>query len=332
LGWQTHQESFQFNFIYRNLSHLKNMDFKQLKKQSSLGSLTEKLLKEAEKMGSSSSSKDERIFTVERDKSGLGMAIIRFLPPPLGEDNAFIKLYNHGFQVNGKWFIENCPTTLDGGECPVCSANTVLWNSGLDSNKKIASSRKRKLNYYSNVYVVKNPANPELEGTVMLFRYGKKIFDKIISAMKPQFEGEDPIAVFDMWEGANFKIKVKTVKESSGSSYPNYDDSSFMAPSPLSDDDEELESIWNQCHSLQDLISSDKFKSGEELQKRLDSVLGARQVPSSTQMQEEELEDTFSSSTDVMEELEQNYTRSSSVIEDDEDMDNTLARFQELAG
>lgn len=307
------------------------MDFKQLKKQSSLGSLTDKLLKEAEKMGSSSSAKDERIFTVERDKSGLGLAIIRFLPPTSGEDAAFVKLYNHGFQVNGKWIIENCPTSLSL-QCPICSKNSELWNSGIDANKKIVSQRKRKLSFYSNIYIVKNPADPSLEGKVMLFRYGQKIFDKILSAMKPEFEGDEVLDPFDLWNGADFKIKVKTVKESSGASYPNYDDSAFMSPSPLSSDDEELEKIWKQCYSLQELISPDKFKSEEELQKRLDFVLG---TPSpSTQRQEEEVEEQFTpSDVNITKELETSYR--SSKVADDEEMeedDDDLSRFQELVG
>jgi len=308
------------------------MDFKQLKKQSSLGSLTEKLLKEAEKMGGSSSMKDDRIFTVERDKSGLGLAVVRFLPPPPGEDKAFVKLYNHGFQVNGKWLIENCPTTI-GEQCPICSANSVLYNSGIDSNKKIVTQRKRKLSFYSNVYVIKNPSNPELEGTVMLYRFGQKIFDKIKSAMKPEFEGDEAIDPFDLWTGANFKIKVKTVKEASGQSYPNYDESLFETPSVLHGDDEELEKIWRRAHSLDELISSDKFKSDDELQKRLDFVLGAK-VPSNTQEQEEEIERQYpSEETDMLKELEASYSRSKASTEDDEDdMDDSLARFQELAG
>lgn len=307
------------------------MDFKQLKKQSSLGSLTEKLLKEAEKMGGSSSMKDERIFTVERDKSGLGLAVVRFLPAPSGEENAFVKLYNHGFQVNGKWLIANCPTTISQ-QCPICTKNSELWNSGIDANKKIVGQRKRKLSFYSNVYIVKNPANPELEGTVMLYRYGQKIFDKIISAMKPEFEGDESVDPFDLWNGADFKIKVKTVKEAGGASYPNYDESSFMAPSSLSDDDEELEKIWKQCYSLQDLISPDKFKSEEELQKRLDVVLGTTAPTSSpVHQQEEEIEKQFKSDDlDLTKELETSFRRSTSV--DEEEMDDDLLKFQELAG
>jgi len=310
------------------------MDFKQLKKQSSLGSLTEKLLKEAEKMGSSSSEKDSRIFTVERDAGGLGISIIRFLPAPPGEETPFVKLLNHGFKNNeGKWLIENCPTTI-GEQCPICTANTALWNSGTDANKKIASARKRKTNYYSNIFIVKNPANPELEGSVMLYRYGQKIFEKIMSAMKPEFSDDIPVDPFDMWNGADFKIKVKTVKESGNNkSYPNYDDSVFMTPRAISDDDEELEKIWKQCYSLQDLISPDKFKSPEELTKRLNYVLGtSTPTPSPVQEQEEAAERQFpSSEEEIMEDLEKSFSRSKDPLDDENEEDDVLSRFQELA-
>ncbi len=308
------------------------MDFKQLKKQSSLGSLTEKLLKEAEKMGSSSSEKDSRIFTVERDAGGLGISIIRFLPAPPGEDSPFVRLYSHGFKENNRWLIENCPTSL-GHDCEICNRNSALWNSGIDANKKIASARKRKLNFYSNILVIKNPANPELENKVMLFRYGKKIFDKIMSAMKPEFPGDPIIDPFCMWNGADFKIKVKTVKESgNNNSFPNYDDSVFMNTRAISDDDEELEKIWKQCYSLQELISPDKFKSPEELTKRLNYVLGTS-TPT-VQKQEEEIEEQFTTTREpnVMEDLERSFNRSKDPLEDDgiED-DDILSRFQELA-
>lgn len=305
------------------------MNFSQLKKASSLGSLTEKLLKEAEKMGNTGANmKDERIFTVERDKSGNGFAIIRFLPPPPGEDAAFVKLYNHGFQVNNRWLIENCPTTI-GGSCPICASNSVLYNSGIDANKKIVTQRKRKLSFYSNVYIVRNPANPELEGTVMLFRYGQKIFDKLKSAMKPAFEDEDPIDPFDMWEGANFKVRVKTVRDgANNASYPNYDESLFDSPSALlGGDDEELEKIWNQCHSLQELISPEKFKSEEELEKRLNSVLGTPVA-----QQEKAVDESFSDEEDIIKDLEKSYTRKVSSDEEDDDLDSdVLNKFQELA-
>ena len=318
------------------------MDFKQLKKASSLGSLTEKLLKEAEKMSGGASMKDDRIFAVERDKAGLGFAVVRFMPAPPNEEDAFVKLYNHGFKVNGKWLIENCPTSR-GDQCPICAANSALYDSGIDANKKIGSQRKRKLSFYSNVYIVKNPANPALEGTVMLYRFGQKIFDKIKSAMKPEFQDETAINPFDLWEGAHFKIKVKTVKESSGQSYPNYDDSIFDSPTAfLLGDDEELEKVWKQCHSLADLVSSDKFKSYEDLEKRLNIVLGTNNTSgNSTQRQEEELDENFSSNStssgedqeDIMQELEKSYNKSkSNVVDDDDDeFDDSLARFKELA-
>jgi hypothetical protein len=309
------------------------MDFKQLKKQSSLGSLTDKLLKEAEKMGSGSYEKDARMFSIERDKSGVGFAIVRFLPAPAGEESPFVKLYNHGFQVNGKWLIENCPTSL-GLQCAICSKNSELWNSGIDANKKIVSQRKRKLSFYSNVYILKNPSAPELEGTVKIFRYGQTIFDKIVNSLKPEFEGDDEIVdPFDMWKGANFRVKIKTTKSASnGQSYPSYDDSVFESPSPLSSDDEELERIWKQCHSLQEIISPDKFKSEKELQKRLDFVLGTSSP--AVQRQEEEVEEQFSpSNINITKELETSY-RSSKVADEDEmeEDDDDLSRFQELVG
>lgn len=313
------------------------MDFKQLKKASTLGDLTEKLLKEAEKMGGANNQKDERIFSVSKDKSGNGVAILRFLPAAAGESSPIVKLYNHGFQENGKWLIENCPTTL-GEQCPICASNSVLYNSGIDAKKKIASARKRKLSFYSNVYIVKNPANPELENTIMIFRYGKKIFDKIMSAIKPEFDGDEQIDPFDMWNGADFKIKMKSIRESSsGAVYPNYDDSTFLPPSPLLDgDDEKLEAIWKQCHPLQDLVSKDKFKTYEELEKRLHFVLGTPTVPTSAPAvhQEENLLDEEFNSSNIMNELESSYLSSKNSLDEDEeelDSSDSLKYFAELA-
>lgn len=303
-------------------------DFKQLKKASSLGTLTEKLIKDAQSMNSSL--KDERIFSVERDKSGLGYAVVRFMPAPPNEEAAFVKLYNHGFKGNSRWFIENCPTTL-GQDCPVCSENSLLYNSGVDANKKIASNRKRKLSYYSNVYVVKNPSNPALEGTVMLYRYGQKIYDKVMSALKPAFEDETPVDPFDLWSGANFKIKVKTVNESSGQSYPNYDDSSFESPAPLlGGDDAKLEAVWKQCYSLSDLVSADKFRSYDDLRTRFNRVTGSTSE-ASVQRQDEELEEVAQAVNDdnIMEELEAHYKRQTS-SSDDSLFDDPLKAFEEL--
>lgn len=308
------------------------MNFKDLKKASTLGSLTEKLLKEAEKMGSQGSGGDNpNLFKLETDKAGNGRAVIRFLPAPEGEDLPFVKLYNHGFQVNGKWLIENCPTTI-GKDCKICEENSRLWNSGVDSDKEIARARKRKLSYYANVYIVNNPADPSLEGKVMIFRFGAKIFDKIKAAMKPEFEDDAPVDPFDMWQGANFRLRVKQV-----AGYPNYDDSVFESPSALLDgDDSELEQLWKSEFSLQELVSVDKFKSEEELEKRLNYVLGSRSNVQKVMEQEDELESFASTSTkeeDIMKELEESYSRSktSSSSDEDEDVDDAMEYFEALA-
>lgn len=246
------------------------MSFSNLKKQSNLGSLTAKLVKEVEKLNSSSSSAvDERIWKPEVDGIGNGYAVIRFLPAPNGEDLPWAKLYSHAFQGNGGWLIDNCLTSI-GSKCPICEANSELWNSGSDANKEIARGRKRKLSYYSNIYVVKDPKNSDNEGKVFLFKYGQKIFDKIQAAMKPEFEDEEPLNPFDFWQGADFKLKIKKV-----AGYWNYDSSEFAKQSPLlGGDDEELETIWNKQYSLAELVSSDKFKSYEQLKSRLEVVLG----------------------------------------------------------
>ena len=306
------------------------MNFKDLKKQSSLGSLTEKLIKEAEKMGGNNSNDNPNLFKLETDKAGNGRAVIRFLPAPPNEDLPFVKLYNHGFQVNGRWFIENCPTTL-GEECCVCRSNGELWNSGLDSDKEVARARKRKLSYYANVYIVSNPADPSLEGQVKIFRFGAKVFDKIKASMKPEFEDDPVIDPFDMWTGANFRLRVKQV-----AGYPNYDDSVFEAPSALlGGDDEELEALWKSEHSLQELISRDKIKTPEELEKRLNYVLGSKPASQEAQEQEAHLESLVQSAeSDIMKELEESYSRSkssSAVSETDEDEDDAMAYFSKLA-
>ena len=304
------------------------MNFKDLKKQSSLGSLTEKLIKEAEKMGGNNAGDNPNLFKLETDKVGNGRAVIRFLPAPPNEDLPFVKLYNHGFQVNGRWFIENCPTTLSE-ECVVCRSNSEYWNSGLDSDKEIARARKRKLSYYANVYIVSNPADPSLEGQVKIFRFGAKVFDKIKASMKPEFEVDPVIDPFDLWTGANFRLRVKQV-----AGYPNYDDSVFEAPSAfLGGDDDKLEELWRSEHSLQELISRDKFKTPEELEKRLNYVLGSKPVAESVREQEEELESLVQSAeTDIMKELEESYTRSKTPFEtEDEDGDDAMAYFSKLA-
>jgi len=246
------------------------MSFKDLKKQSKLGSLTAKLVKEVEKMNNNGASGDERTWKLDVDKSGNGYAVIRFLPAPEGEDLPFVKLYSHAFQGPGGWYIENSLTSL-GQKDPVSEYNTQLWNNGTDAGKETARKQKRKLTYMSNIYVVKDPANPENEGKVFLFKYGKKIFDKLTAAMQPEFEDEEAIDPFDFWQGANFKLKAKNV-----AGYRNYDSSEFAAVSPLLDDDDALEGLWKKQFSLAEIVSTDQFKTYEDLKKRLEYVLGSK--------------------------------------------------------
>ena len=246
------------------------MSFKDLKKQSKLGSLTAKLVKEVEKMNNNGASGDERTWKLDVDKSGNGYAVIRFLPAPEGEDLPFVKLYSHAFQGPGGWYIENSLTTF-GQKDPVSEYNTQLWNNGTDAGKETARKQKRKLTYMSNIYVVKDPANPENEGKVFLFKYGKKIFDKLTAAMQPEFEDEEAIDPFDFWQGANFKLKAKNV-----AGYRNYDSSEFAAVSPLLDDDDALEALWKKQFSLAEIVSTDQFKTYEDLKKRLEYVLGSK--------------------------------------------------------
>ena len=248
------------------------MSFKDLKKQSKLGSLTAKLVKEVEKMNNTGGNTDDRIWKLDVDKGGNGYAVIRFLPAPENEDLPFVKLYSHAFQGPGGWFIENSLTTL-GQKDPVSEYNSLLWNNGTDAGKETARKQKRKLTYISNIYVVKDPANPENEGKVFLYKYGKKIFDKLTAAMQPEFEDEEAIDPFDFWQGANFKLKAKNV-----AGYRNYDSSEFATPSPLLNDDDALESLWKKQFSLAELVAGDQFKTYEELKTRLDYVLGNKKT------------------------------------------------------
>ena len=248
------------------------MSFADLKKQSKLGSLTAKLVKEVEKMNSSGGQGDDRLWKLDVDKSGNGYAVIRFLPAPDGEDLPFVKLYSHAFQGPGGWYIENSLTTL-GQKDPVSEHNTLLWNNGTDAGKDTARKQKRKLTYISNIYVVKDPANPENEGKVFLYKYGKKIFDKLTAAMQPEFEDEEAIDPFDFWQGANFKLKAKNV-----AGYRNYDSSEFTPVTPLLDDDDALEGLWKKENSLAELVANDQFKSYDELKTRLSYVLGNKKV------------------------------------------------------
>jgi hypothetical protein len=310
------------------------MSFADLKKQSRMGSLTEKLIKQVEKMNDSGSKDDDRFWKPVMDKSGVGSAVIRFLPASEGSELPWAQVWSHAFQGSGGWLIDNCLTTL-GQQCPVCEKNRVLWNSGSDSDKEEARKQKRKLSYYANIYVVRDPANPQNEGRVFLYKFGKKIFDKIMAAMQPEFDDEQPINPFDFWEGANFKLKLKKV-----AGYWNYDASEFASPSPLLDDDDELEKIYKNLNNLNDFTDPKEFKSYEDLKKRLDYTLGLRGVPKSqdpeTVAEEEEWErerrgETTSSSSSRSPSYDDMSSIPVTSSADDEDEDDALSYFQKLA-
>ncbi len=295
------------------------MSFAKLKKQSKLGSLTQKLVKEVEKMNNTGGQGDDRLWKLEVDKGGNGYAVIRFLPAPDGEDLPFVKLYSHAFQGPGGWYIENSLTTL-GQKDPVSEFNSQLWNNGTDAGKDTARKQKRKLTYISNIYVVKDPANPENEGKTFLYKYGKKIFDKLTAAMQPEFEDEEAIDPFDFWQGANFKLKAKNV-----AGYRNYDSSEFAATSALLDDDDAMEAIWKKEHSLAELVANDQFKTYDELKTRLSSVLGTKPVRNDVETVEQEVEDVRASAPVV--ETVESVSKAPATDEDDD----ALSYFAKLA-
>jgi hypothetical protein len=245
------------------------VDFANLKRSS--GNL-DKLSKAIEALNTSEGSDNkDNYWKPEVDKAGNGMAVLRFLPAPAvdGDDALpWVKLFSHGFQGPGGWLIDNCLTTKNQ-QCPVCEHNSSLWNSGIEANKEIVRKQKRKLNYIANVYIVSDPKHPENEGQIKLFRFGKKIFDKITEAMNPQFADEKAINPFDLWAGANFKLKIRKVE-----GYQNYDKSEFESPAPLSSDDAKLEKIWKSEHSLKEMTADKEFKTYDELSTRLTRVLG----------------------------------------------------------
>ena len=239
------------------------------------------LLQETNKLTNNEGNKggaDTRFWQPEVDKAGNGYAIIRFLPAPQGEDIPWVRLFNHGFQGPGGWYIENSLTTLNKKD-PVSEYNSMLWNRGDDAGKEQARKQKRRLLYIANVYIVKDQLHPENEGQVKLYRFGKKIFDKLNEAMNPQFEDEKPLNPFDLWEGANFMLKIRNLD-----GYRNYDKSEFGESGPLLDDESKMEGVWNSEFKLGEFIDPSKFKTYDELKQKLDKVLalsGGSQ-PSST--------------------------------------------------
>lgn len=268
---------------------------------------------------------DERIWKPELDKSGNGYAVLRFLPAVHGEDLPWAKVYSHAFQgPTGQWYIENSLTTV-GANDPVSEYNSKLWNTGVESDKEIARKQKRKLSYYSNVYVVSDPKHPENEGKVFLFKYGKKIYDKLLAAMQPEFEDESPINPFDPFSGANFKLKIRKVD-----GYWNYDKSEFESPSKLFEDEAKVEDVCSKAYALSEFTQKSNFKSYDELKTRLDVVLsGTVSVGNVTdgiaEVKQEKPTATSAATTQATE------TTSKQPEIDDTEEDDTMSYFEKLA-
>ena len=248
------------------------MDFESLKQsQSSFDKITKALEQSSEKPEISGNSKnkyqDDRIWKPELDKTGNGYAVIRFLPATTGEEMPWQRVWSHAFQDKGGWYIENSLTTLNQKD-PVSEENTRLWNTGVDSDKEIARKRKRKLSYYSNIFVVSDPKHPENEGKVFIFKFGKKIFDKITEAMQPAFDDETPINPFDFWKGANFKLKIRKVD-----GYWNYDKSEFESVSQIKESDDDIKQIWSKQYPLNPFVDPSNFKTYDELKEKLNRVI-----------------------------------------------------------
>ena len=246
-------------------------DFSALKRNRNAFDSLKKAMETPSSTAEAGSKDDTRFWQPEVDKAGNGMAVIRFLPAPAADgDDAlpWVRVFNHGFQGPGGWYIENSLTTLNQKD-PVSEYNSILWNSGIEANKEIARKQKRRLTYISNVLIVSDPKHPENEGQIKLYKFGKKIFDKISEAMNPEFADETPLNPFDFWEGANFKIKIRQVE-----GYRNYDKSEFDSPSALSDDDAKLEELWKKEYSLKEFLDPKQFKSYDALKAKLDKVLG----------------------------------------------------------
>lgn len=291
------------------------VDFSQMRRNSAKS--FEKLNQELTKLNqpAAGNNRDDRIWSCQTDKAGNGYAVIRFLPAPGEEDVPFVRLFTHGFRGPGGWYIENSLTTI-GQQDPISELNTRLWNSGNEADKETVRKQKRQLNYYSNIYVIKDPANPENEGKVFLFRYGKKIFDKLNDLMNPSFEDESPVNPFDLWTGANFKLKIRKVD-----GYSNYDKSEFDDVGPLFEDDEKMEAIWKTEYSLQELLDPKNFRSYDELKKRLDRALGEAVTPRKVDLVEDAAPSFKSAPT----------PRSESTSSSDESEDDDFEFFRRLA-
>lgn len=307
------------------------MDFSALKKNR--GNF-DSLMKEVEKIATpqvENSQKDDRFWQPEVDKAGNGYAVIRFLPPPKGEDLPWVRIWNHAFQgPTGKWYIENSLTTLSKQD-PVSELNTELWNSGSEDNRNIARKQKRKLTYISNVYIVKDPAHPENEGKTFLFKFGKKIFDKIKDISQPNtaFPDEKQINPFDFWEGANFRLKIRNLD-----GYRNYDKSEFEKPDAISKDDSVIEKIWLSQYSLTELLDPKYFKSYDFLKQKFESVIGTGNGLSATRKAEDvNLEEvrTMAPRTVEVQKPKANSVPRRQSQDDEDDANESLSYFANLA-
>lgn len=303
------------------------VDFAKLKSASGKKSLEDLNKKLASIAGNESKGgADDRFWTPTVDKAGNGYAVIRFLPAPPNEDFPFVRIFDHGFQGPGGWYIENSLTTI-GKNDPVSEYNSKLWNSGVEANKEIARKQKRRLHYISNIYVVSDSGNPDNEGKVFLYKYGKKIFDKLNEAMNPQFADEEAVNPFDLWAGANFKLKIRNVE-----GYRNYDKSEFDKAGPLFSDDSQLESVWKKEHSLQSFLDASNFKSYDELQAKLMKVLGednsSRSKVSTSRAEDTELPWDEAEAPKSKAKPAPEYAAATS---DDEDDDDSLEFFKNLA-
>ena len=294
------------------------MDFNKLKSsQSNFDAITKALETKLSPEDQSNKNKyqDDRLWKPELDKTGNGYAVIRFLPASNNEEMPWQRVWSHAFQDKGGWYIENSLTTLNHKD-PVSEDNTRLWNTGVDSDKDIARKRKRKLSYYSNIYIVSDPKHPENEGKVFLYKFGKKIFDKITEAMQPAFEDEKPINPFDFWKGANFKLKIRKVD-----GYWNYDKSEFEGVAQMLPTDEEIKSVWEKQYALKPFVDPSNFKTYDELKEKLNRVITGMQ--STVTVDKVDLPPQTSTTSVEMPKVEESKTAS--------DEDDTLSYFSKLA-
>lgn len=308
------------------------MDINTLRKlrNSSFSKISQEFEKAANPKSDTKSYADDRFWKPEPDKAGNATAVIRFLPTKEGDELPWVKIFSHGFQgPTGKWYIENSLSTINEAD-PVGELNARLWNSGVEADKEVARKQKRKLSYVANVLIVSDPKHPENEGQVKLFKFGKKIFDKIMDKARPTFEDEDPVNVFDLWEGANFKLRMRKVE-----GYPNYDQSVFESSSPVADSDEEILEVVNKQYALSEFLDRKNFKTYEELARKLASVLDSSSAPVASAAAQAESEDDDVPQTKVVKAKAAAPVKIAKAApaksDSDEDDDDAMSFFKQLA-